>query len=168
MYSWLILDPKASSAVTLPMTLLSTTALPKLPIADPSNVSAPCCIRADYRNSFGVTSSNTQSGSRTAHQLEPWTTLTSNKSDLSHLNEWESRVWVHDSTNRKLEGRPKVGCCVGFNNDSTYAHRIYWPMWEKAIEKELELLVPFDTRQNCSHALYSLSKGQKLKNLEVN
>jgi hypothetical protein len=37
------------------------------------------------------------------------------------------KVWVHDSGGGKLEGRLNEGRWVGFDEDSTHAHRIYWP-----------------------------------------
>jgi hypothetical protein len=67
-----------------------------------------------------------RTSTRALDNMTPYEALTGNKPNLSHLHEWGSKVWVHDSTNGKLEGRSKVGRWVGFNNDSTHAHRIYW------------------------------------------
>ncbi len=36
-------------------------------------------------------------------------------------------MWVHDGMNGKLDGRSNEGVWVGYNQDSTHAHRIYWP-----------------------------------------
>ena len=36
-------------------------------------------------------------------------------------------MWVHDGTNGKLDGHSNEGVWVGYDQDSTHAHRIYWP-----------------------------------------
>jgi len=59
--------------------------------------------------------------------LTPFEALTGMKPNLSNLPEWGTKVWVHDDGNSKLEGRSKIGRWVGFDADSTHAHRIYWP-----------------------------------------
>ncbi|TFY61298.1 hypothetical protein EVG20_g7113 [Dentipellis fragilis] len=48
------------------------------------------------------------------------------KPDLSGLLEWGQKVRVHDGTGSKLDGRAVEGRWVGFDKDSTHAHRIYW------------------------------------------
>ncbi len=35
-------------------------------------------------------------------------------------------MWVHDDKGSKLEGCSKIGKWVGFDEESTHAHRIYW------------------------------------------
>lgn len=61
------------------------------------------------------------------HNMTPYEALTGKKPDLSNLHEWGTKVWVHDPNNSKLDARSKVGCWVGFDNESTHGHRIYWP-----------------------------------------
>ena len=55
----------------------------------------------------------------------PYEVLTGSKPDLSTLHPWGSRVWVHDTSGSKLDGRAKEGHWVGFDEESR-AHRIYW------------------------------------------
>jgi len=55
----------------------------------------------------------------------PYEVLTGSKPDLSTLHPWGSRVWVHDTSGSKLDGRAKEGHWVGFDEESQ-AHRIYW------------------------------------------
>jgi hypothetical protein len=53
-------------------------------------------------------------------------TLTGNKPNLINLHEFGTKVWVHDTSGSKLNGRSCIGCWVGFNEVSN-GHRIYWP-----------------------------------------
>jgi len=68
-----------------------------------------------------------RTSTRALKNLTPFEALTGKKPDLSNLPEWGMKVWVHDDGNSKLEGRSKIGRWVGFDVDSTHAHRIYWP-----------------------------------------
>jgi hypothetical protein len=56
----------------------------------------------------------------------PYEILTGKKPDLSDLHPWGTRVFVHDTSGSKLEGRAKEGRWVGFDEESR-GHRIYWP-----------------------------------------
>jgi hypothetical protein len=49
------------------------------------------------------------------------------KPNLAGLPEWGQSVWVHDTSGSKLDARAKEGRWVGFDSESTHAHRIYWP-----------------------------------------
>ena len=53
--------------------------------------------------------------------------LAGHKPNLSNLHEWGTKVWVHNTTNSKLEGQSNIGHWVGYDEKSTHAHRIYWP-----------------------------------------
>jgi len=57
----------------------------------------------------------------------PHEALTKQPPNLSNLPEWGTHVWVHDTSNTKLGGRGREGRWVGFDNDSTHAHRIFIP-----------------------------------------
>ena len=59
--------------------------------------------------------------------MTPYEALTGHKPNLSNLHEWGTKVWVHDATNSKLEGWSNIGRWVGYDKESTHAHRIYWP-----------------------------------------
>ncbi|KAJ3489198.1 hypothetical protein NLJ89_g11551 [Agrocybe chaxingu] len=68
-----------------------------------------------------------RTSTRALDNMTPYEALTGKKPDLANLPEWGCKVWVHDAGNGKLEGRSKVGQWVGFDQDSTHAHRIYFP-----------------------------------------
>jgi len=59
-------------------------------------------------------------------KVTPYKALTRHKPDLMIAHEWGHRVWVHDPTNSKLDGRAKEARWVGFDSESR-AHCIYWP-----------------------------------------
>src|SRR5271168_1899707 len=64
---------------------------------------------------------------RVLENMTPYEALTGSKPDLSCLPEWGAKVWVHDREKGKLDGRSNIGRWVGFDEESTHAHRIYWP-----------------------------------------
>ena len=68
-----------------------------------------------------------RTSTRILENMTPFEALTGRKPDLSELPEWGAKVWVHDDEGNKLEGRSKIGRWVGFDEESTHAHRIYWP-----------------------------------------
>jgi len=43
------------------------------------------------------------------------------------MPEWGQHVWVHNDTGSKLDAQAIEGYWVGYDKDSTHAHRIYWP-----------------------------------------
>jgi hypothetical protein len=55
----------------------------------------------------------------------PHEILTGKKPDLSNIHPWGTRVWVHDTSGSKLDGRAKEGRWVGFDEESR-GHRVYW------------------------------------------
>jgi hypothetical protein len=67
---------------------------------------------------------------RSLDNKTPFEMLNGAKPDLSRLQEWGAKVWVHDDSNSKLEGRAHIGKWLGFEED-TDAHRIYWPDTQK-------------------------------------
>lgn len=58
--------------------------------------------------------------------MTPYEKLTGTKPDLSGLRAFGDRVWVHDTSQSKLDGRARVGRWVGFDK-APGAHRVYWP-----------------------------------------
>ena len=56
----------------------------------------------------------------------PYEMLYGKKPNLAGLREWGAKVWVHDNSGSKLDGRSRIGRWVGFDEASN-AHRIYWP-----------------------------------------
>ena len=69
----------------------------------------------------------------------PYERLTGRKPNLAGVPEWGQRVWVHDSSGTKLEARAEVARWVGYDSDSTHAHRIYWPETQKiSVERDIK------------------------------
>ena len=68
----------------------------------------------------------------------PYEALYGRKPDLSQLKEWGSRVWVHDSSGSKLDGRSNVGHWVGFDAETPGAHRIYWGHGRVSVERNVK------------------------------
>jgi hypothetical protein len=63
---------------------------------------------------------------RALDKLTPFEQLYGTKPDLSSVPEWGQPVWVHQDSGSKLDGRAAEARWVGFDGDSTHAHRIYW------------------------------------------
>jgi len=59
--------------------------------------------------------------------VTPYEKLTGRKPNLAGLPEWGQRVWVHNDSGSKLDARATAARWVGYDADSTHAHRIYWP-----------------------------------------
>ena len=58
--------------------------------------------------------------------VTPYERLYGKKPNLAGVPEWGQRVWVHTDTGSKLDARAVEGHWVGYDKDSTHAHRIYW------------------------------------------
>ena len=56
----------------------------------------------------------------------PYKMLYGKKPNLAGLREWGTKVWVHDDSGTKLDGRSRIGRWIGFEEVSN-AHRIFWP-----------------------------------------
>ena len=67
------------------------------------------------------------------------------KPNLTETCEWGQKVWVHDGTNSKLDGRAKVAHWVSFDPES-WAYHIYWP---KKTKVSMECNIQF----KCDHIL---------------
>ena len=64
---------------------------------------------------------------RVLGDVTPYERLTGQKPNLAGVPEWGQRVWVHNDSGSKLDGRASAARWVGYDADSTHAHRIYWP-----------------------------------------
>jgi hypothetical protein len=60
-------------------------------------------------------------------QVTPFKWLNKYKPNFKDVPEWGQHIWVHTPGNSKLEVRGTEACWVGYDEDSTHAHRIYWP-----------------------------------------
>jgi transposase InsO family protein len=63
---------------------------------------------------------------RALGKITPYEQLYGSKPDLGGVPEWGQRVWVHQDSGSKLDGRAAEARWVGFDSDSTHAHRVYW------------------------------------------
>ena len=63
---------------------------------------------------------------RVLGNVTPFEKLTGRKPNIAGVPEWGQCVWVHTTVNSKLGARGIIGHWVGFDKDSTHAHRIYW------------------------------------------
>jgi len=63
---------------------------------------------------------------RALGNVTPFEKLYGKKPDLSRVPEWGQHVWVHNDKSSKLDARATEGRWVGFDRESTHAHRIYW------------------------------------------
>jgi hypothetical protein len=69
----------------------------------------------------------------------PLERLTGQKPNLANVPEWGQRVWVHDDSGSKLDQRATMARWVGYDADSTHAHRIYWPQNHKiSVERNVK------------------------------
>src|SRR5580658_2869541 len=59
--------------------------------------------------------------------VTPFERLTGQKPNLAGVPEWGQRVWVHNDSGTKLDRRAMEARWVGYDEDSTHAHRVYWP-----------------------------------------
>ena len=68
-----------------------------------------------------------RTSTRALGNVTPFERLYGKKPDLSRVPEWGQHVWVHNDQGSKLDARATEGRWVGFDKESTHAHRIYWP-----------------------------------------
>ena len=66
-----------------------------------------------------------RTSTRALDDKTPYEMLTGMKPNVSNLHEFGTKVWVHDNSGSKLDGRSRIGCWVGFDETSN-GHRIYW------------------------------------------
>ena len=68
-----------------------------------------------------------RTSTRALGNVTPFERLYGNKPDLGGVPEWGQRVWVHNDKGSKLDARALEARWVGFDRESTHAHRVYWP-----------------------------------------
>ena len=66
-----------------------------------------------------------RTSTRALGNVTPFERLYGQKPNLASVPEWGQRVWVHTDSGSKLDARAIEGYWVGYDNDSTHAHRIY-------------------------------------------
>jgi hypothetical protein len=94
----------------------------------------------------------------------PYEALTGSKPDLSNLKEWGTKIWVHDNTGSKLDGRAKEGYWVGFDSESK-GSRVYWPTTKRvSVERNTQFDDSFvDVPMPVSNSL----EGERVSNDQV-
>jgi len=70
-----------------------------------------------------------RTSTRTLGNVTPFERLYGDKPDLAKVPEWGQRIWVHNHNGSKLDARALEARWVGFDQESTHAHRdrVYWP-----------------------------------------
>ena len=68
-----------------------------------------------------------RTSTRVLGNVTPYERLYGDKPNLGGVPEWGQRIWVHDDAGSKLDARGNEARWVGFDGDSTHAHRVYWP-----------------------------------------
>ena len=68
-----------------------------------------------------------RTSTRILGKVTPFECLYGEKPNLGGVPEWGQRIWVHDNTGSKLDAQANEARWVGFDKDSTHAHRVYWP-----------------------------------------
>jgi hypothetical protein len=78
---------------------------------------------------------------RVLGNVMPFEKLTGNKPNISGVPEWGQHMWVHTAANSKLDACAATAHWVGYNRDSTHAHRIYWAEKHKvSIERDVKFV----------------------------
>jgi len=82
-----------------------------------------------------------RTSTRALGNTTPYERLYKTKPDLSGVPEWGQKVWVHSPGGSKLDARAIEGRWVGFDRDSTHAHRVYWPGQQRVtVERDLKFV----------------------------
>jgi hypothetical protein len=69
----------------------------------------------------------------------PYEKLYGEKPNFMDVPEWGETVWVHTKKGSKLDARGLQARWVGYDTDSTHAHRIYWPSQNKiTVERDVK------------------------------
>ena len=76
---------------------------------------------------FAVWLKNRTSTRALGNNTTPYEKLYGKKPNLAGVPEWGQRVWVHYDKGSKLDARAVECRWVGYDRDSTHAHRVYWP-----------------------------------------
>jgi hypothetical protein len=68
-----------------------------------------------------------RSSTRVLGIITPYECLNGYKPNMAGVPEWGQRVWVRNFKGTKLDARGLMARWVGFDKESTHAHRVYWP-----------------------------------------
>ncbi len=82
---------------------------------------------------------------RVLGNVTPYEHLYRDKPNLGGVPEWGQRVWVHSAAGSKLEAHALEARWVGFDSDSTHAHRMYWPSKNSvSVERNIKFALTMD------------------------
>lgn len=77
------------------------------------------------------------------NNITPYEKLYGTKPNLSGIPVWGQSIWVHSGTGSKLDARGLEARWIGFDADSTHAHRVYWPEKRSiSVERNIKFNVP--------------------------
>jgi hypothetical protein len=78
--------------------------------------------------------------------VTPYERLYNEVPNLGGVPEWGQHVWVYNATGGKLDARANQARWVGYDADSTHAHRIYWPSTKRiSVERDVKFVSSFIT-----------------------
>jgi hypothetical protein len=80
----------------------------------------------------------------------PYEWLTGRKPSIAGIPEWGQCIWVHSDSGSKLDAHATIMQWVGYNEESTHAHRIYW---ENKAKLSMECNIKFITDTSVSFPL---------------
>jgi hypothetical protein len=84
-----------------------------------------------------------RTSTRSLGNVTPYERVHGDKPSLAGVPEWGVPVWVHHDKGSKLDGRGILGRWVGFDVNSTHAHRVYWPQkGTVTVERNIRLTSP--------------------------
>jgi transposase InsO family protein len=95
---------------------------------------------------FAVWLKNRTSTKTLGNKTTPFEKLHGDKPNLSGVPEWGQTIWVHFGSGSKLDARGIEARWVGYDSESTHAHRVYWPYKNSVtVERNVKFATPFVT-----------------------
>ena len=102
-----------------------------------------------------------RTSTRALGNTTPYERLYRQKPNLSNLPEWGQNVWVYNPKGSKLDARAKQARWIGFDADSTHAHRIYWVGSNKiTVERNVKFVPTTVVIQTPSPPSYAQAVGR--------
>ena len=90
---------------------------------------------------FSVWLKNRASTRALGNNTTPYEKLYGNKPNLSGVPEWGQLIWVHSDTGTKLDACGVEARWIGYDAQSTHAHRVYWPNKQSvSVERNIKFI----------------------------
>jgi hypothetical protein len=84
-----------------------------------------------------------RASTRALGNMTPYERLYGQKPNLANVPEWGQNVWVYKPAGFKLDARASQARWIGFDADSTHAHRVYWPDTKRvSVERNIKFVSP--------------------------